>query len=77
MKLYAQADQIFMDDAVIMPLMFTVGIRLINPNLNDFDINELELRDLAVVYMKEKKKNVRVYDNLVGEGEEEGAFEED
>jgi peptide/nickel transport system substrate-binding protein len=75
MKLYAQADQILMDDAVIMPLMFNVGIRLINPQLNDFEINELEYRDLAVVYYKEKKKNVRVYDNLVGEGEEEGIYE--
>ena len=62
--LYAQADQIIIDDAVIMPLMFTVGIRLINPQLNDFDINEMEYRDLSVVYMKEKPENVRVYDNL-------------
>ena len=67
-QLYAQADQIIMDDAVIMPLMFTVGIRLINPTIKDFDINEMEYRDLAVVNMIEKKESTtRVYDNLVDE----------
>lgn len=65
MELYAQADQILMDDAVIMPLYFKTDIRLISPSLNDFDINEMEYRDLSVVYYKESKKgNVRVYDNL-------------
>ncbi|MCB9224621.1 MAG: ABC transporter substrate-binding protein [Crocinitomicaceae bacterium] len=72
-KLYAEADQIVMDDAVIMPLMFNVGIRLINPQVKDFDINEMEYRDLAVVNMVEKQKsNVRVYDNLFDEEEELG-----
>ena len=67
-QLYAQADQIIMDDAVVMPLMFNVGIRLINPLVKDFDINEMEYRDLAVVRMIEKKKSTtRVYDNLVDE----------
>ncbi|UKN00856.1 peptide ABC transporter substrate-binding protein [Paracrocinitomix mangrovi] len=71
-KLYAAADQIIIDDAVIMPLMFTVGIRLINPELNDFDINEMEYRDMSVVYLKEREKsNVRVYDNIGGEEDEE------
>lgn len=67
-ELYAQADQIVMDDAVIMPLMFTVGIRLLNPQLKDFDMNEMAFRDLARVYKIEKvESNVRVYDNLVDE----------
>lgn len=68
MALYAQADQILMDDAVVMPLYFNLDIRLIDPDLNDFDINEMEYRDLSVVYFKKSNKdNVRVYDNLTGE----------
>jgi oligopeptide transport system substrate-binding protein len=70
-KLYAQADQVLMDDAVILPIMFNVSIRLINPQVRDFDINQMEFRDLAVVYMREKKEsNVRVYDNLFDDEEE-------
>ena len=78
-ELYAKADQVIIDDAVVMPLMFTVGIRLINPQIKDFDINEMEYRDLATVYMKEKTKtNARNYDTLdeeddsgfIGEGAE-------
>ena len=72
MKLYAKADQVLMNDAVVMPLMFNVDIRLIDPKVNDFDINEMEYRDLSVVYFKEKKKTVRVYDNL--EEEESNNF---
>ncbi|MCG8575687.1 MAG: ABC transporter substrate-binding protein [Flavobacteriales bacterium] len=72
MKLYAQCDQMLIDDAVIMPLFFNTGIRLINPELKNFDINQMEHRDLSIVYFVEKKKSkVRVYDNLVPEGEEE------
>ena len=68
MALYAQADQILMDDAVIMPLYFNLDIRLIVPDLRDFDINEMEYRDLSVVYFKKTNKdNVRVYDNLAPE----------
>jgi len=73
MALYAQCDQILMDDAVIMPLLFNVDIRLINPEVKGFDINELEYRDLGVVYFEiDKKTNIRVYDNL---GEEEEVIE--
>lgn len=65
MKLYAQADQILMNDAVIMPLYFNLDIRLIDPEIQDFDINEMEYRDLSVVYYKVRNEtNVRVYDNL-------------
>ncbi|NOQ71008.1 MAG: hypothetical protein GQ574_03340 [Crocinitomix sp.] len=74
MKLYAQADQILMDDAVIMPLFFNIDIRLIDPDIQDFDINEMEVRDLSVVYYKKTNKgNVRVYDILEAE---EGVDEE-
>ncbi len=65
MKLYAQADQILMNDAVIMPLYFNIDIRLIDPTIKDFDINEMEYRDLSVVYYNNRNtSNVRVYDNL-------------
>ncbi|OIQ37090.1 MAG: hypothetical protein BM555_01480 [Crocinitomix sp. MedPE-SWsnd] len=70
-QLYAKADQMIIDDAVIMPLMFTVGIRLINPTVKDFEINEMEFRDLAVVNRVEKNKSTtRVYDNLMDENGE-------
>lgn len=70
-QLYAQADQIIMDDAVIMPLMFTVGIRLLNPQVQGFDMNEMAYRDLSAVYfIKKEKSNVRVYDNLDDEGDD-------
>lgn len=73
LKLYAQADQILMDDAVVMPLLFNVSIRLINPLVKDFYINQLEYRDLSSVYMREEDKtNVRVYDNLEDEENGEG-----
>ncbi len=72
MKLYAQCDQLLIDDAVIMPLFFNSGIRLVHPELKNFPINQMEYRDLSIVYFIEKKKSkVRVYDNLVPEGEEE------
>ena len=75
--LYAQADQTIINDAVVMPLMFTTSIRLINPQIKDFYINEMEYRDLSAVYMREKiEKNVRNYDNLGGE-EDTGFIEED
>ena len=70
MEMYAKCDQMIIDDAVVMPIMFNIDIRLINPLVKDFFINEMEYRDLTKVYfMKENKSNVRVYDNLV-EGEE-------
>ena len=70
MELYAMCDQLLIDDAVVMPLLFNVDIRLINPEVTDFDINELEYRDLSVVYFTiENKSNVRVYDNLIEDEE--------
>lgn len=75
--LYAKADQTIINDAVVMPLMFTTSIRLINPQIKEFHINEMEYRDLSAVYMREKiEKNVRVYDNL-DEGEDSGFIDED
>lgn len=69
MALYAKADQILINDAVIMPLYFNVDIRLINPEIRDFDVNEMEFRDLSIVYYNkvDEAENVRVYDHFTAE----------
>jgi peptide/nickel transport system substrate-binding protein len=66
MNLYAKAEQLLIDDAVIMPIYFASEIRLVNPQLMNFDINELEFRDFSTCYFVEKKENKkpRVYDNI-------------
>ena len=57
MELFAQADQILMDDAVVMPLYYDDYIRLLNPQVRNFPMNSLEYRDFTRVYFaKEKKK---------------------
>ncbi|MFD1553953.1 hypothetical protein DNU06_13890 [Putridiphycobacter roseus] len=61
----AMAENILMEDAAVLPLFYYTSIRLINPQLRDFPINELEYRDYSLVYFtKEKKKRVRVYESL-------------
>jgi len=66
MKYYAKAEQILVDDAVFMPIYYASEIRLVNPLLKNFKINEIELRDYSVTYFvnEKAKKNVRIYDNL-------------
>ena len=68
MNYYAQAEQILIQDAIVMPIYYASEIRLVNPQLKNFSINEIEFRDYSVVYFTEKKdkKKVRVYDNLGG-----------
>jgi len=70
MNYYAQAEQILIQDAIVMPIYYASEIRLINPELKNFSINEIEFRDYSVAYFidKKDKKKVRVYDNL-GEAE--------
>jgi len=70
MNYYAKAEQILMDDAAIMPIYYANEIRLVNPQLKNFHINELEFRDYSVVYFVEKEnKTVRIY-NFEDEVEE-------
>lgn len=58
MELFAQADQIIMDDAVVMPVYYDDYLRLLNPQVRNMPMNQLELRDFTRVYFapKEKKK---------------------
>ncbi len=65
MELLAKAEQILLDEAVVLPLFHFNSIRLVNPQLKDFPINELEFRDYSKVYFSnQKKKNIRVYENI-------------
>jgi oligopeptide transport system substrate-binding protein len=63
---YLKAEQILISDAAVIPLYYASEIRLINPPLKNFPINEIEFRDYSVSYFIEKKENkkIRVYDNL-------------
>lgn len=64
-ELLAQAEQVLISDAAIIPLFYYNSIRLVNPELHNFPINELEFRDYSTVYFSNKtKKKVRNYDNL-------------
>jgi ABC-type oligopeptide transport system substrate-binding subunit len=65
MDLLAQAEQVLLNEAAIIPLFHFNSIRLVNPQLMDFPINELELRDYSKAYFSsQKRKNVRIYENI-------------
>jgi peptide/nickel transport system substrate-binding protein len=66
MKFYAKAENILIDDAAVIPIYYADEIRLVNPLLKNFTINEIEYRDYSVSYFvaPKEKKAVRVYDNL-------------
>lgn len=65
MHLLAKAEQILLDQAALLPLFHFTSIRLVNPQLEGFPINELEYRDYSKVYFSIKKRqNIRVYENL-------------
>lgn len=55
-RLYAQADQIVVNDAPVMPLFYDLDHRLLQPNLHDFHQNAMEYRDYAIIYFTPKKK---------------------
>lgn len=57
MELFAQCDQMIIDDAVVMPIYYDSYQRLIQTNIANFPINAMEYRDFSRVYfVKEKKK---------------------
>jgi len=66
MQYYIKAEQLLVDDAVFIPMYYASEIRLVNPQLKNFPINEIEYRDYSVSYFipKAEGKKVRVYDNL-------------
>lgn len=54
-RLYAQADQIVINDAPVIPLFYDLDHRLLQPNLHNFYQNAMEYRDYSVVYFTPKK----------------------
>ncbi len=55
MKLFKQADQLAMDDAVVLPLYYEENMRLIKPYVRNFPMNAMERRDFTRVYFDKKK----------------------
>jgi peptide/nickel transport system substrate-binding protein len=49
--LYQQADQLAMDDAVVMVIFYEESYRLLQPYVRNFDINPMEFRDLKYTYL--------------------------
>ena len=48
--LYKQADQLAIDDAAIMPILYDENYRLLQENVKNFDANAMEYRDFRAVY---------------------------
>lgn len=53
-QLFAQALQILIEDAVILPLYYDESQRLLARNIRNFPQNPMEYRDLSEVYFKEE-----------------------
>ncbi len=56
MQLFAQADQIIVDDAVIMPIYYDDYDRLLNTQVENFPINSMNYYDFTSVYFKPEKE---------------------
>jgi ABC-type transport system substrate-binding protein len=50
-KLYAQLDQIVIDDAPFLPIYYSVNRRLIQPYVKNFYANGMEYRSFREVWM--------------------------
>ena len=53
MRLFAEADQILIDDAVVMPIYYDSYERLLNKKVKNFPINGMEYRDFTRVFFDE------------------------
>jgi peptide/nickel transport system substrate-binding protein len=51
-RLYRQADQIMINDAPVVPLWYDVVVRLVQPNVQGFGANALNLLELRTVRIK-------------------------
>ncbi len=56
LELYRQADQIAIDDAVVMPIYYDENTRLVQYYVKGYDQNAMEYRDLSRVYLVPKDK---------------------
>jgi peptide/nickel transport system substrate-binding protein len=54
-QLYRQADQLVINDAPIVPLWYDVAIRLVQPNVEGFRPNSLNLLELRRVKLHGRK----------------------
>ncbi len=54
-ELYRKADQLVIDDAPIVPLWYDVAVRLVQPNVEGFRPNALNLLELRRVKLEEKQ----------------------
>ena len=55
-ELFRQADQIQVDAAAIMPILYEERTRLLHPYVENFPLNATDWRDLSRVYFNEKYK---------------------
>jgi peptide/nickel transport system substrate-binding protein len=53
MKLMWAADQMLVDDAVVMPILTDDVVTLINSRVRNFEANSLEIFDLSTIFIKE------------------------
>ena len=56
MKLMMKADQILVDDAVVMPILTDDIVTLINSRVRNFESNSLEILDLSTIFIKELRE---------------------
>lgn len=56
MELLAQADNVAMADAAVLPIYYDEVIRLLDNSVQGCPINAMELRDFSLVYFKKEKE---------------------
>jgi len=56
MKLMWKADQMIVDDAVVMPILTDDVVTLINSRVRNFEANSLEIFDLSTIFIKELRE---------------------
>lgn len=56
MRLFAEADQILIDDAVVMPIYYDTYERLLAKKVMNFPINGMEYRDFTRVFFDDSQK---------------------
>lgn len=55
MELYAQCDQMIINDAVVMPVFFSDVLIMVNMRVRNFNINPMERLDFTKIYIKDFK----------------------